>query len=285
MSEEETVRGYVLVADDNVAVAAQIWSILDDAGFAVNIVHDGHDAAEEAARHLYDLLLVDAQLPGMSGPEVVAAVRALPAPQGEIPAVALVRAGVAQDNEAFQAVGVATALAKPVDSQILLDTVITHMAPMPELAAQPLPLSAEPAPAIAVAPPPEPEPESPPPAVSVAPEAAPDLLVVDLEHLSKYTGGDRNLERELFQIYVPNGEEYLDAMQQAIGNGDDAIWRRSAHSLKGASRGIGAFPISNIAEEAEKLQDGDSEERERLVGELRVALEQVRAFAERHFQD
>lgn len=275
MSQAETVRGYVLVADDNVAVAAQIWSILDDAGYAVTIVHDGHEAAEEAERHLYDLILVDALLPGMNGTEVVAAIRALPAPQGEIPVVALVRGSAPQETEAFAAVGVAAALAKPVEGDVLLQAVDQHIAPMPELApaAEPEP---EPAPAVAVA-------ASGGPEAGVAASAADGRLIVDLEHLSKYTGGDRNLERELFQIYVPNGEEYLEAMTQAIDGGDDAVWRRSAHSLKGASRGIGAFPISDIAEEAEKMDGGDPGERARMVEELRVALEDVRRFAQQQF--
>lgn len=45
-------------------------------------------------------------------------------------------------------------------------------------------------------------------------------MAIDLEHLRRYTGGDEAVERQLFELFIPNAESYVAALESAVD--DDA---------------------------------------------------------------
>ena len=70
----------VLVVEDEVSLAETIRDGLTDAGFAVDIVHDGVDglwAASETPHGAYDVIVLDIMLPRLSGYEVCRRLRKL----------------------------------------------------------------------------------------------------------------------------------------------------------------------------------------------------------------
>jgi CheY-like chemotaxis protein len=73
----------LLVVDDDAAVLAMVRKILERDGHDVTVAEDGVEAIRQASTRRFDLLLVDKNLPGMNGLEVIALVRrtspALPA--------------------------------------------------------------------------------------------------------------------------------------------------------------------------------------------------------------
>lgn len=82
---------------------------------------------------------------------------------------------------------------------------------------------------------------------------------VDLVHLARYTLGNRNLEREVLELFLTHSVLYLNRLKQAIS---DKEWQGAAHTIKGSARGIGAWKIAESATHAEHLQ-GEALERER----------------------
>ncbi len=72
---------------------------------------------------------------------------------------------------------------------------------------------------------------------------------VDLVHLSTQTMGDHDLERSVLDIFVKQSTIYLQQLQDAR---EEEARKQYAHQLKGAARGIGAWELARIAEEAEK---------------------------------
>lgn len=66
----------VLVADDSVAVRRLLSARLRQDGFEVREAADGHAAWEQIEQSVPDLLIVDDVLPGLSGVELVQALRA-----------------------------------------------------------------------------------------------------------------------------------------------------------------------------------------------------------------
>ncbi len=81
--------------------------------------------------------------------------------------------------------------------------------------------------------------------------AAPALSdVIDTAHLARYTMGDVKLERELLGMFDAQLEELLTALENA--RGDVRAWKLAAHTLKGAARAVGAFPLAETALALEK---------------------------------
>ena len=78
---------------------------------------------------------------------------------------------------------------------------------------------------------------------------------IDLDHLNRYTGGDRGLNEEILRLFEDQCVETLArleelATQDGVGS---RSWHHLIHTLKGAARGVGAFGLADIAAEAEKI--------------------------------
>jgi DNA-binding response OmpR family regulator len=76
----------ILVVEDDRKVAGFIQSGLQQEGHAVDVLHDGLDAGEQAAAVDYDAVVLDLMLPGRSGLQVLRDIRARKA---EMPVIIL----------------------------------------------------------------------------------------------------------------------------------------------------------------------------------------------------
>ena len=77
------------------------------------------------------------------------------------------------------------------------------------------------------------------------------LRPVDLDHLSRYTGGDTRVNAEILTLFANQSAELLIRLDTALHQSDSKTWRAVNHSLKGGARGIGAFQLAEKAAEAE----------------------------------
>jgi CheY-like chemotaxis protein len=57
----------VLVVEDEPTVARLIADVLEDEGMRVDVILDGREALERAARESYDLVICDMKMPGLDG--------------------------------------------------------------------------------------------------------------------------------------------------------------------------------------------------------------------------
>jgi len=74
-------------------------------------------------------------------------------------------------------------------------------------------------------------------------------MIFDRAHLNQYTAGDTALEAELVGLLRDQAERCLAAMEAAC---DPNSWMAAAHTLKGASRGVGAFELGDACQRAEE---------------------------------
>jgi two-component system chemotaxis sensor kinase CheA len=65
----------VLVIDDSLTTRMLERSILESAGYEVDVASSGEQALDMAERRPYDLFIVDVEMPGMSGFDFVARTR------------------------------------------------------------------------------------------------------------------------------------------------------------------------------------------------------------------
>lgn len=61
------IRARVLVVEDEPTVARLIADVLEDEGMHVDVLLDGREALERAAREAYDLVICDMKMPGLDG--------------------------------------------------------------------------------------------------------------------------------------------------------------------------------------------------------------------------
>ena len=74
---------------------------------------------------------------------------------------------------------------------------------------------------------------------------------IDLVHLSKYTMGDKDLEREVLNLFATQSSLYLERLRDAE---DDRSWLEAVHTLKGSAAGVGAWQVATYAGKVERLE-------------------------------
>ncbi len=103
---------------------------------------------------------------------------------------------------------------------------------------------------------------------------------IDLAHLSRQTGGDHQLERELLALFAQQCVRHL----RTIHAGKDARTRMdAAHTLKGAALAIGAWQVADAASAMEqKLAQSDAGGADGMMDALALAAAEARAAISRY---
>ncbi|MEO1050139.1 MAG: ATP-binding protein [Bacteroidota bacterium] len=110
----------VLVAEDYKINQLLIKAILDGWGIASDIVINGKIAVEEVEKKDYDLVLMDINMPEMSGYEATELIRSeLTAPKNEIPIIALTASAIKGEREKCLSIGMDHYVTKPVKPDLL----------------------------------------------------------------------------------------------------------------------------------------------------------------------
>ncbi|MBN1592173.1 MAG: sigma-54-dependent Fis family transcriptional regulator [Candidatus Coatesbacteria bacterium] len=65
----------ILIADDEPQMRSALRVALESSGYETTIVSDGQKALEEAQKHIYDMVITDMKMPGLSGLELLECVR------------------------------------------------------------------------------------------------------------------------------------------------------------------------------------------------------------------
>ena len=109
------VRGRVLVVDDvetNRVVAA---ALVRNAGHEVDIASNGMEAIAALEIGQYDVVLMDIQMPVMSGAETIAHIRASGTPWADLPIFAVTADAICGARDRYLAIGATGYLSKPLD--------------------------------------------------------------------------------------------------------------------------------------------------------------------------
>ncbi|MCI0458232.1 MAG: ATP-binding protein [Gemmataceae bacterium] len=111
-------RRRVLVVDDNLDAAESLALLVRLWGHEVRVAHDGQGALSEATAFRPEVVLLDIGLPGLSGYEVAARLRALPDARATL-LVAMTGWGQPQDRQRAREAGFDVHLTKPADPEVL----------------------------------------------------------------------------------------------------------------------------------------------------------------------
>ena len=125
-NESKTRSGRLLLAEDNELNQEIAEALLTEAGFEIDIAENGQEAVDAVKSHeagYYKAVLMDVQMPVMNGYDATRAIRALDEKaKSEIPILAMTANAFTEDREAALACGMNGHIAKPIDINVLLET-------------------------------------------------------------------------------------------------------------------------------------------------------------------
>lgn len=101
---------------------------------------------------------------------------------------------------------------------------------------------------------------------------------VNLANLREITGGDTEIEQELFRIFLESSAECLAALSGACGAEQAESWRKQAHALKGISYNLGAQTLGDLCKIAQDEPHMGESDKQALLQAIRQEHEQVARF-------
>ena len=126
----------ILLVDDNEMNREIAEELLTEKGVQVDTANDGDVAVQkikDASSNEYELVLMDVQMPRMNGYEATREIRSLSDPQkSSIPIVAMTANAFEEDKRNALAAGMDGHLAKPIDDQKLVQTLMEFRMSRPE---------------------------------------------------------------------------------------------------------------------------------------------------------
>lgn len=121
-----TMKPTILVVDDDQPILLLMQNVLREFQFEALTASTGEDAVELAKGHRPDLILLDLNMPGMSGGAVIDALRSESDGARQIPIVIL--SGEPVDPAELARLGAVDAIQKPFDLAALVKTIRLHTA-------------------------------------------------------------------------------------------------------------------------------------------------------------
>ncbi|MCX7627384.1 MAG: PhnD/SsuA/transferrin family substrate-binding protein [Methylophilaceae bacterium] len=233
----------ILVAEDNHINQQVVKEFLKLAGARVDVAGNGAEALAMIERNHYDAILMDVQMPEMSGDQATARIRAQ-ARFAALPIIALTAGVTPEERARCKAAGMNDFVAKPIDPETLIRVLndwigrsdraaASASSSLPptgqhgELAQQGEPASAIP-------------PLAPTHEVRVLPG-------FELERVYAMVGDDETLITELLHIFREDAANAMERLEALLAARDYPAAHRLVHTLKGSAGNLGAMELHAAA--------------------------------------
>ena len=127
--EKVNLNAHILVVEDNEANQMFVGIVLNNAGITHDSAYDGEEAIEKFKSGEYDLILMDENMPKLSGSSATKAIIALEKEQGlkHTPIISLTANAIKGDRERFLKVGMDDYLSKPIEPLKLMDMIYKYL--------------------------------------------------------------------------------------------------------------------------------------------------------------
>jgi PAS domain S-box-containing protein len=222
----------ILLVEDNEVNSNLVTRLLGKQGHTVVVAGNGREAlaaVQNGPGGVFDLILMDVQMPDMDGFETTAAIRARELlTGGRVPIIAVTAYAMKGDRERCLAAGMDGYMSKPIRVQELLDLLREHEA-LPVQTSEVPPLHEQ----------------------EECRHVGNEGEQVDRRALLDRLDGDTQLLGELIDIYLSESPSLLAAAQRALQEKNGQDLARLAHTIKGSA---GNFIARAPFEPAERLE-------------------------------
>ncbi len=251
----------VLVADDNPTNREVLGRILERAGHGVSLVADGDQALDALEAGQYDIVLLDRNMPGLSGLETLQAIRLMTRGRERLPVVMLSADVTLEAKRECLEAGADSFVPKPVEALRLLDEMRSLTAGKSQEAARAAP------------------------AAAAAPMGAEVVNTETLAHLEDLGSTPDFLER-LVGVFVADSQSLLAKMEASVAARNFGDFRAHLHAMKGSAASIGTERLTRLCATLGKSSDAELRlQSSSLVRSLNEEFAQGRAALERYVQE
>lgn len=258
VAEQKKQNFRILLAEDNMINQKVALKILENLGYFADAVANGLEAVHALETIPYNLVLMDVQMPEMSGLEATRVIRDLKSKvkNHNITIIALTAHAMKGDREECINAGMDDYLSKPINPKELGER-LNHWLPLSKRTED------EDSGTIKII----------------------KTKVFDQQALIERIDGDEELLETILEMFVENIPDRLDAIKTAIDNNDITLLKREAHSLKGAAATISADRITELAQQLEELKiNGNLSKVKSILALLYLEFEQLKTTLEQRAQ-
>jgi CheY-like chemotaxis protein len=239
----------ILLAEDNPVNQKLAVRLLEKEGHKVVLATTGREALnawEQGSPPGFDIVLMDIQMPEMDGMEATAAIREREKSSGRhLPIVAMTAHAMRGDRERCLAGGMDGYISKPIHPRNLFAEIERCLAGIQKSAT-----------------------------MSENPSQPGEQL--ERASLLERVEGDHELLAEMIHLFLGEAPRQLEAMRNALQQGDMLELERSAHSMKGAAGNLSAAAMASAALQLEQnAKNGDAEAAKTSLAILEGAVERL----------
>jgi two-component system sensor histidine kinase/response regulator len=198
----------VLLAEDNAMNQQVALALLEHVGVVADVAADGAAAVRLLQERHYDAVLMDMEMPVMDGIAAAAAIRALPGHEA-LPIIAMTANATPQDRDRCLAAGMNDHLAKPIEPDLLWQTLARWARPQARLPS--------------------------------------GIVGLDVDEALTRLGGRATLYLSVLKMFVEGHAHSAVSIHAALDEGRRSDAVRLAHTLRGTAASIGARELSEAA--------------------------------------
>lgn len=238
----------VLVVEDNVVNRKVIAKILTRAGHRAFVVDDGDAALDALDLQNFDAVLMDVNMPGLSGPETTKHFRFAHMDEPYLPVIALTADATLETREECLAAGMDAVLTKPVEARTLLemlDGIVTKFGRQSDGSGAAAhtggssPVEATPSTVVSH------------PRLQVVSEAPVDMHAIES---LRALGGDDTFFSGIISDFITDGQSIIDSIAHAVELGHIGSVRENAHALRSSAAHVGATRLHSITRDLYDLR-------------------------------
>jgi PAS domain S-box-containing protein len=212
----------ILLVEDNTINQILAQRLVRKKGHSIVVANNGREALAVLETGRFDLILMDIQMPEMSGLEVTAAIRLKESTTGgHIPIIATTASVMREDRERCFEAGMDAYISKPIEREVLFETIdrLTGYSSEGKLRDASARISDP---------------------------------VFDAAAVLDSLEGDSELLREIAAIFLAQAPKHMEKIREAVSKPDLKVLELAAHALKGAAANLLA---QGVVEAASKLED------------------------------
>jgi two-component system sensor histidine kinase/response regulator len=219
---------HILLVEDNPINQVLAQRLVGKRGDTMAVANSGHEALAMLENQHFDLILMDIQMPEMSGIEVTAAIREKEkGTDRHIPIIATTASAMKEDKDRCLEVGMDAYLAKPIERHALFETMDLMMDSSTALK-------------------------------NGSGNLQPTNLIFDTAKVLESLDGDFDLLMEVIEISLKQFSKHMQGIQDGISKEDPKLLERAAHALNGTAANLLASRVMEAASRLEEMGKGGS---------------------------